>query len=155
MSTRSRIAVKVSDNEFKSIYCHWDGYPSNNGEKLIRYYRDDIEKILGLMELGDLSVLDARIDKPENHNFDNRVEDYCLAYHRDRNDEKIECSIHKTINGVIEQANNTDAEWIYLYDCQNKKWFYQSMGTAYKYKSKTVWLPLTKKNIKIAKKEGY
>ncbi len=31
MSTRSSISIKTSKNDGKTIYCHWDGYPSNNG----------------------------------------------------------------------------------------------------------------------------
>ncbi len=28
----------MSDGIIKSIYCHWDGYPSNNGKILLEHY---------------------------------------------------------------------------------------------------------------------
>jgi len=29
MATRSRIGIKDKLGNIKSVYCHWDGYPSN------------------------------------------------------------------------------------------------------------------------------
>ena len=56
MSTRSRIAIEKQDGTVESIYCHFDGYLSNNGEILQNHYstKDKMEK---LIELGDISSL--------------------------------------------------------------------------------------------------
>ena len=71
MATRSLIGIKL-DNIVKTIYCHWDGYPEHVGELLVNYYNTPTA-ITTLMELGDLSSLDATSDE-------------CTAYHRDRNE---------------------------------------------------------------------
>ena len=55
MSTRSRIAIKT-ETGYRSIYCHWDGYPTGVGKTLMDWW-DTPEKIHNLMDLGDLSQL--------------------------------------------------------------------------------------------------
>ena len=56
MSTNSRIGIRNPDSTITSIYCHWDGYPENNGVILRERY--DNEKIIRkLMKLGDISTL--------------------------------------------------------------------------------------------------
>ena len=72
MATRSLIGINLNDGITKIIYCHWDGYPSNNGELLLHHYTSP-SAIVELMELGDLSSLDK---SPAE----------CTAYHRDRNE---------------------------------------------------------------------
>ena len=72
MATRSLIGINLNDGITKIIYCHWDGYPSHVGELLVCDYNTPA-LITELMELGDLSSLDAT---PAT----------CEAYHRDRNE---------------------------------------------------------------------
>lgn len=38
MGTRSAIVLKREDGKYQGIYCHWDGYPSNNGKILFENY---------------------------------------------------------------------------------------------------------------------
>ena len=40
MATRSRIAIEKENGTVESIYCHWDGYPENNGRILVENYTD-------------------------------------------------------------------------------------------------------------------
>ena len=49
MSTRSYICMEVGDNQYKTIYCHSDGYLSNNGALLLKYYSDrkTVERLVG------------------------------------------------------------------------------------------------------------
>jgi len=56
MSTRSTIAFRTNDNKIQSIYCHWDGYPENNGKILVEHY-DSKTLVEMLTSLGDLSSL--------------------------------------------------------------------------------------------------
>ena len=70
MATRSLIGVNLNSEITKTIYCHWDGYPSGVGQTLMENYTSP-SAINELMELGDLSSLDATLDT-------------CIAYHRDR-----------------------------------------------------------------------
>ena len=61
MATRSTITAKFSDGQYGSIYCHWDGYLSNNGNILLENYQDQA-KIEKLIFLGDLSSLAEAIE---------------------------------------------------------------------------------------------
>lgn len=83
MSTNCYITVKVNDDLYKTVYCHFDGYPSHVGNMLINHYNSK-EKALAIIELGDLSSLNKSIECPEGHSFDNPVKGYSVFYGRDR-----------------------------------------------------------------------
>jgi hypothetical protein len=83
MATRSRIAIENPDNTVTSIYCHFDGYLSNNGEILQNHYTDR-DKVEELIALGDISFLRENVESTDNHNFNNPQEGVTVAYHRDR-----------------------------------------------------------------------
>lgn len=55
MSTRSSITVQIGD-KVKSIYCHFDGYPGNNGNILLNNYNSQ-DKAESLVCMGDMSAL--------------------------------------------------------------------------------------------------
>jgi len=118
MATRSTIWLQNEDGTVKGIYCHFDGYPSNNGKILLKHYTNK-EKIEKLIALGALSKLEAKIE-PENgeaHSFESPVDGVCIAYHRDRGKD-----LH------IFELSNVDAidkytieEWGYLF--KDNKWY--------------------------------
>lgn len=85
MSTRSTITIKRKDGTETSIYCHSDGYIEGVGAILQLAY-NTADKVEELMRLGDLSRL-GYYTKPKAgtpHDFENRQENVCVAYHRDR-----------------------------------------------------------------------
>ena len=92
MATRSTIAMKTKDGKIKAIYCHWDGYVDHNGRILSNFYTDPA-KVEELINLGDLSTLGSEIGQkhPFDRNYDEPelklTEDWCMAYHRDREEE--------------------------------------------------------------------
>ena len=86
MSTRSRIAIEKQDGTVTSIYCHFDGYISGNGEILQNHFQDR-EKVEQLMALGDISSLESDIDET-------------IAYHRDRG-EDLNQHQHKDVEGFF------------------------------------------------------
>ena len=51
MSTRSMICMKLKDDNYKSIYCHSDGYLEYNGAMLIDYYKDRKKGLVCIDEL--------------------------------------------------------------------------------------------------------
>jgi hypothetical protein len=55
MATRSHISVKVG-NIYKTVYCHFDGYPSYNGRILLSNYNSQ-ELAEKLINGGDMSSL--------------------------------------------------------------------------------------------------
>ena len=89
MSTRSYICMEVGDDQYKTIYCHSDGYLSHNGALLLKYYSDR-EMVERLLERGDLSSLEKKIEPepghPHSFDWDKRQKDVCVFYGRDRVD---------------------------------------------------------------------
>ena len=59
MSTNSSISIKVG-NKIKTIYSHWDGYPSWNGRILLDSFksRGKVEKLIAL---GNISSLGKKV----------------------------------------------------------------------------------------------
>jgi len=110
MSTRSRIGIAREDGKVESIYCHWDGYPSNNGMILLEHYTDP-EKVKRLVSLGSISSLRENVepdpvggkyrdwdedfnsvnaaikDANGKHSFDCPQMGVVVAYHRDRGED--------------------------------------------------------------------
>jgi len=88
MATRSRIAIENQDGTVRSIYCHFDGYPENNGVILFKNYQTQ-EKVESLISLGALSSLHEEIEIPEGviHDFNNQVKGITVAYNRDRGED--------------------------------------------------------------------
>jgi hypothetical protein len=97
MATRSTIAIEDQNGKVRSIYCHWDGYPSNNGRILFENYKTQ-EKVESLIALGSISSLRPEVDIPEgvHHNFQNQDEDITVAYHRDRG-EDLRINYHSSV----------------------------------------------------------
>jgi hypothetical protein len=68
MATRSTIALEFADGTIQQVYCHWDGYLSNNGKILQEHYSDPF-KLRSLIDLGDISSLGPEIG--DKHDFEN------------------------------------------------------------------------------------
>jgi hypothetical protein len=105
MSTRSRIAIEKQDGTVESIYCHFDGYISHNGEILQNHYstREKMEK---LIELGDISSLE---NTPEE----------TVAYHRDRG-EDLNITSYPNVATLFEDGFNSGEEYVYCLTKDNR-----------------------------------
>lgn len=101
MSTRSRIALLQEDGQVKSIYCHWDGYPSYNGKMLQQHYNSKplVEELLGM---GDMSSLDANIEKS-------------TFYARDRNEENVDAVVEPLEDFKQNIVDDIFEEYTYLF----------------------------------------
>ena len=134
MGTRSRIAVMHGD-VCKSVYCHWDGYLSFNGEILAKHY--DSAKANQLVALGDLSSL--RPELGEEHPFsqfevemsgdeyDAKYGDMCTFYGRDRGEKSTEWQVDHTFEDFLERCDGCCAEYYYV--MKDGVWH---VGTTYK-----------------------
>jgi hypothetical protein len=122
MGTRSRIGVMHGDN-VKSIYCHWDGYLSFNGQILQEHY--DSAKANNLVALGDLSSLRANIGEKhafskfelpaeEVEAFEALTENWCTFYGRDRGEKDTEWKVATTFDQFLEQCDLSGAEYYYI-----------------------------------------
>lgn len=117
MSTRSRIAIKRKDGSYDSVYCHFDGYPSGVGNKLVSNYNNssDAEKII---KLGDLSVLGSKLEpnKGTKHTFDEPQKGVTIAYGRDRGETNVDAIHSEDIDDFEYACDNCDAEYAYVWD---------------------------------------
>jgi hypothetical protein len=134
MSTRSRIGIAKDDGKVVSIYCHWDGYPSNNGAILLKSYKDKA-KVEKLISLGDISSLEAEIEpqsetapgrypstknKMVKHSFDTPQAGVVIAYGRDRGEDPD--TIKPRVDNSVEDFVKSDIEeWGYLF--KDGQWF--------------------------------
>lgn len=108
MGTRSNIAMVNEDGSVTMVYCHFDGYPSNNGRILNEHYNDH-EDLLSLLSNGDMSSLGKSVNST-------------TFYHRDR-DEDWEHTQPKTYKDWDTFLANAGQAWEeYLYVFNNGKW---------------------------------
>lgn len=103
MSTRSNIAIKNADGSVTSIYCHWDGYPTNNGRILLEHYKDE-GKVRQLVALGSISSLGPSIlpTGKQKHTKESHEPGVVLAYNRD---------CHEDWDYVKPNAYKSEEDW--------------------------------------------
>ena len=103
MATRSIIA-KLDETGVQAIYCHNDGYLSNNGKKLDQHYADEV-KVDNLIAQGDCSSLRDII---EDTTF----------YHRDKNEpySRVKAVNLNNEKALLKHAfERCDAEFVYMF----------------------------------------
>lgn len=115
MGTRARVAVQQADGKFRSIYTHWDGYPSHHGPLLLAGY-NTIEQANALMDLGDISSLDATIET-------------CCAYARDRGETDVAAEVSATLSELSKLTQESGGEYLYLF--RDGQWFCAKGGVAF------------------------
>lgn len=119
MSTRSYIAIENQDKTVTTVYCHFDGYISNNGKILFEHYQDK-NKIQDLISKGNLRSLEAEVE-----NIDYYGGEDCKPV------------VYKNEQTILDKVLNTDlgihVEYIYeyIYLFKDGKWF---VLDSYKYK---------------------
>ena len=101
MATRSIIA-KLDDNGVQAIYCHNDGYLSNNGKILDQHYQNEV-KVDNLIAQGDASSLKDTIEDT-------------IFYMRDRGEKYKEATNLNNETKLLEFAfESCDAEVVYMF----------------------------------------
>ncbi len=148
MATRSRIGIENEDGTVSSIYCHWDGYPENNGKILIDHYTDR-NKINDLISLGAISSLKENVHPVEilddsnkgvrmlkefravpksSHTFENPQEGVVIAYHRDRGEDQDDARVNDSVEDYL---NDDNEEYGYLFTKENV-WVVSDHGRNFK-----------------------
>jgi hypothetical protein len=122
MGTRSTIALEFADGTVEQVYCHWDGYLSNNGAILQNYYMNPF-KVKQLLALGDFSSLRDTVEETQEGAYSQRGED-CPARRYQHFDEYVtECQqeeydyILRNVDGVavwFVRYYDTDGCWVSL-----------------------------------------
>jgi hypothetical protein len=124
MSTNSRIAVRTEEG-YKTIYCHYDGYPEYMYPTLLDNYNTE-EKALALVALGDASSVGEKLEPTQDyHSFDLPEEGVCVFYHRDRDEDWEFCKprIFQTKEKIFEIE-------YYVYIFEDSKWTCYEDGRA-------------------------
>ena len=133
MGTRSLIAV-VHGNNYKTVYCHWDGYLSHNGRILQEHY--DSPKANNLVALGNISSLQPNIgekhpfsqfdtDMPSKE-YKEKYGNMTTFYGRDRDEEGQEFVTHTSKESLIEHFNDSWCEFAYI--MQDGVWYVMFQG---------------------------
>ena len=123
MSTRSAIIMKTQEG-YAGIYCHFDGYESGVGQTLLDHYSGEgkasADKVASLIALGDISVLDRRVEPTGPHQFSNRETGTTLAYHRDRGEDwdDVKPVVGPTAQAVAKQIGHNG----YVYVFEDGRW---------------------------------
>jgi len=110
MATRSAIAIETGLPEMgpciiHAVYCHWDGYVTNNGALLLKYF-DSLPSAVALIKGGSISSLREGIDKTVFH---------C----RDMDREMVPASEYGTREEFIDDSDGLD--YLYILN-QNDVW---------------------------------
>ena len=106
MSTRSRIALQLTEDSFVSVYHHWDGYPQWLGVTLKKKFNTR-EKVAELIDGGDISSCDSDTD----WNME-KLDESRPLYYNDRG-EKTEPRLDLNIDDFF--AYDCSQEYAYIY----------------------------------------
>jgi len=90
MGTRSTIALEFADGSVSQVYCHWDGYLSNNGEILQNNYRNPFT-LRDLLDLGDFSSLRDTVEETQEGAYRERGDDCSARRYMDVTEYFAEC----------------------------------------------------------------
>lgn len=155
MSTRSYIAKQISKNQYKTIYCHSDGYLTHNGAMLFDHY-SDADKLDELLNLGDISYLAPNINPdpsmPHSFKYDERQDGVIVAYGRDRGDKDVEAKMFSQ-----RQLTSTDTwcAYIYVFNKDNQ-WVYGRPGQdVSEFRNVKEELDITYSHYDMERPEGY
>jgi len=143
MATRSRIAIEDQTGKVRSIYCHWDGYLSNNGRILLQHYKTQ-EKVEALIALGSISSLAPETEIPEGveHNFETPAKGITVAYNRDRG-ETLDIKHHDSVGDFI---NSDIEEYGYVFTAAGEWLFADGHSSSSTRKAKSLKNELINKN---------
>jgi hypothetical protein len=126
MGTRSFIAMELENGQgYRTVYCHWDGYPSHNGRILHTHYSDPA-KLTALLDLGSISSLGT--DLGQKHDFNNRGDNPAQTtfYGRDRGENGTEAVVYPGLNALIDMVGDSWADYLYVYS--NGVWAFARVG---------------------------
>ena len=112
MATRSNIGIRTENGTILSAYCHWDGYLAHNGFVLFDRYVDE-DDILDLVALGSFSSLKETAEETAT---DERNVDALTQWEPEE--------IEDTPEGIKAFFNNSDREYLYVYDTEEECWYY-------------------------------
>jgi hypothetical protein len=131
MSTRSFIAKEIGDDQYRTIYCHNDGYLTYNGAMLLDHYNTP-ELVDRLLDLGDVSSLGPKLDpdqdKPHSFDYNERQDGVTVAYTRDRGDNPKDTKADIMSMDELDDPQNW-TEYVYIFTKDNEwKYFHANQS---------------------------
>jgi len=126
MGTRSAIGYKTATG-VRAVYCHWDGYVSNNGKILQENYQAAY-KIARLIEQGDISSLapEPMLTIGGGHCFETPEQGVVVYYGRDRGETGCETQEFANVDEFETEMSAMGCEYFYLFN--GREWIV-STGT--------------------------
>lgn len=119
MATRSIIGIENKNKSIDSIYCHWDGYPQNNGKILFENYNSR-EKARFLINQGWNSTLENSVLLNALSRSKKSQED---------NEEGPTFDKFKDLAAFLKHGDSV-AQFMYLYT-DDEGWIYWESGAYY------------------------
>lgn len=109
MATKARIGLLTKNHTAQTIEVAYEGYPEYTGELLKKHFKSS-RAIKGLLQKGDIIQLEENLYDIEH---DDLMEN---AQH------------HRFIGSVSQLAEDTLADYIYLYQESDKTWYLLEEG---------------------------
>ena len=132
MSTRSIIAKQIGEDQYLTIFCHYNGYPDDNGARLVKHYNTP-ERVDALLALGDLEILREKTEpSPQTpHTADAPQPGVTVAMRRDM--ELSGCEAVEMIREELIEPEYEGIEYTYIFN-QDGKWLYFPVGEEYEWR---------------------
>jgi hypothetical protein len=121
MGTRSTIALEYADGTVEQVYCHWDGYLSNNGRILQEHYSNPFI-LRDLIDLGDISSLKSTIGTKhafsqfevpmDGEAYDKLYGDMTTFYGRDRGETGVDSKKFVDYEDYVDNHQYEEYEYI-------------------------------------------
>lgn len=120
MGTRSTITAYLSDGTYRTVYCHWDGYPKYPGVGwMVQQHYNSQELAEKVTSLGALSsVGDSWRPPPEYKGKNPYAKKHTVAYHRDYGETWDSCKpgLGPTYEAAVAAARMGVQEYNYLWN---------------------------------------
>jgi|688.fasta_scaffold151017_2 hypothetical protein len=144
MATRSAIGY-FKNGKVYSVYCHWDGYPENNGRILLDNY-NTFKKVKELISFGSISSLGIEIG--EKHPFDRynysrdsnmtaeqirKLENMTTFYGRDREEKNVDAREFEDYLSYYKYYYDCGVEFFYVFT--DGEWYYMPIQPLFDFSS--------------------
>lgn len=128
MYSKANFDIEQHDILFSFIFCHYNGYPDDNGAILAEHY-DKQEKVESLIQLGDLYFLRSKLEPNPDlpHNHSTPQPNVTIAYNRDEGWSDCE-AVHKTLD-ELNDPGEIGIEFTYIFTFEGR-WIYFPTGEA-------------------------
>jgi len=121
MGTRSYIAKQIAPDQYRTIYCQFDGYLEEVGKNLAAHY-NSAQQLDKLLDLGDLHSLQPKLspDPSLPHNTSERQRDVTIAFGRDFGSEQCDAAV-KSMDEILDNPDGVEFVYIFTLD---EEWKY-------------------------------